>query len=343
MDAAPAHVDRLDLVGRRGADRLVIAFADQIVVLDDAAQRRQREQMRHHRRAVLEANVEHQPVAVDRQMQRVRAAVVADRREGVLLEQIVDRDRALVLDVRIGAADRSFVEGDGDQPPACRQRALFSPGSSLIEADRHRAGVRGKSLRFAERDRCGAERAQLLGSAFEHRSALHEIEHAETRREARRARRRQHVVGAGDVIADRFGRVRADEDRAGIAHFGKRLGIVGDDLQMLGRDPVGQRDGVGQLRHQDDGAEIAPLRAGDLARGSVVSCASTAFSTRSASSASSVIRIDCAAVSCSACAKQIGGDPVGIAGRSAMISTSEGPAIMSMPTWPNTRRLAAAT
>ena len=62
--------------------------------------------MRDHRRAVLQADVEHQPVAVDAQMQRVRSAVVADRREDVLLEQIVDRDLALVLDVRIGAADR---------------------------------------------------------------------------------------------------------------------------------------------------------------------------------------------------------------------------------------------
>ena len=37
VQAAPAHVDRLDAVGRRGADRRVIAVADQEVVLDDAA------------------------------------------------------------------------------------------------------------------------------------------------------------------------------------------------------------------------------------------------------------------------------------------------------------------
>ena len=41
--------------------------------------------------------------------------------------------------------------------------------------------------------------------------------------------------------------------------------------------------------------------------------------------------------------QQIGGDPVGIAGLSATTSTSDGPAIMSMPTVPNTCRLAAAT
>ena len=125
--------------------------------------------------------------------------------------------------------------------------------------------MRGKSFRLAERDGGGAERAQLLRPAFEQRGALHEIEHAEARRKARRARGRQHVVGAGDVIADGFRRMRADEDRAGIADFRhQRLGVVGGDLQMLGRELVDQRDRVGKLRHQDDGAEIAPRRAGDL-------------------------------------------------------------------------------
>ncbi len=42
-------------------------------------------------------------------------AVVVERREGVVLEQIVDRDRALVLDVAVGAADRILVERDRDQ------------------------------------------------------------------------------------------------------------------------------------------------------------------------------------------------------------------------------------
>ena len=40
------------------------------------------------------------------------------------------------------------------------------------------------------------------------------IEHAEPGGEARRARGRQHVVGAADIIADRLGRMLADEDGA---------------------------------------------------------------------------------------------------------------------------------
>ena len=107
----------------------------------------------------------------------------------------------------------------------------------------------GKPLRFAERDGRFAERAQLLGSAFEQRSALHEVEHAQARGEARRAPGRQHVVGAGDVIADRFRRMRADEDGAGVTDFrGQRLGLARRDFQMLGRQPVDQGDGVVEFR-----------------------------------------------------------------------------------------------
>ena len=62
------------------------------------------------------------------------------------------------------------------------------------------------------------------------------------RREARRARRRQDVVRPADIIADRFRRVTAEEDRPGIAHpVAQRLGIGGLDLEMLGRQPVDQR------------------------------------------------------------------------------------------------------
>ena len=56
------------------------------------------------------------------------------------------------------------------------------------------------------------------------------------------------MVGTGDVIAHRFGRVAAQEDRAGMAHLGEqRFRIGGGDLQMLGREAVGQRRGVVQL------------------------------------------------------------------------------------------------
>ena len=49
-----------------------------------------------------------------------------DRRERVLLEQVVDRDLALVLDVRIGAADRFFVELDRDEALLARAGVDFA-------------------------------------------------------------------------------------------------------------------------------------------------------------------------------------------------------------------------
>src|SRR5690349_25065546 len=66
--------------------------------------------MRDHRRVVGEANVEHEPVAGNAELQCVRAGVVSDRLEPVLFEEIVNRDSPLVLDIVAGAAERRFIE-----------------------------------------------------------------------------------------------------------------------------------------------------------------------------------------------------------------------------------------
>src|SRR5215471_16481884 len=52
VQRAPAHVDRLDLARRRGADRRVVAVADHEVVLHDALEWRERQVMRDHRALV---------------------------------------------------------------------------------------------------------------------------------------------------------------------------------------------------------------------------------------------------------------------------------------------------
>ena len=110
-----------------------------------------------------------------------------------------------------------------------------------------------------QRHRRRSQRAQLVRPAFQDRGPLHEIEHAEARREPRRARRRQHVVGAADIVADRLRRVGPEEDRAGIADLrGKRFRIRGHDFQMLGGDRIRERHGVVEAFHQDDRAEIVP-------------------------------------------------------------------------------------
>jgi hypothetical protein len=56
-------------------------------------------------------------------MQRIWAALVPDGCEGVQLEQVIDRDLALVLDIRIGTADRFLVENHGGEASlrSCRR------------------------------------------------------------------------------------------------------------------------------------------------------------------------------------------------------------------------------
>src|SRR5213082_2717512 len=75
--------------------------------------------------------------------------------------------------------------------------------------------------------------------------------------EARRAARGEHVVRPGEVVADGFGRVRAEEDRAGMSHVrGCVLFVARDDLKMFGREFV---DRIASLfeRADDEGrAEV---------------------------------------------------------------------------------------
>src|SRR5581483_10659269 len=52
VKTAPAHVDRLDLGGRLGPDRLIVTLADQEIVLHQSAKGRQRKHHMLDRRAV---------------------------------------------------------------------------------------------------------------------------------------------------------------------------------------------------------------------------------------------------------------------------------------------------
>ena len=131
-----------------------------------------------------------------------------------------------------------------------------------------RAAVRVEALGLGQRQRRRAERGQRLRRAGHDRGALQEVGDAEAAREARRARGRQHVVGAGDIVADRLGRVAADEDRAGMRDLlAQRLGRLRLHRQL---DVLGARCGrrsarsVAEVAHQDDAAIVAPARAGDL-------------------------------------------------------------------------------
>src|SRR5260370_26191126 len=71
--------------------------------------------MSDHGCTVRAPDVEHEARSGDAQMQRKRPLVVVVRGKGIVFEQIVDRDRALVLDVGIGAPNRIFVERHRDE------------------------------------------------------------------------------------------------------------------------------------------------------------------------------------------------------------------------------------
>jgi hypothetical protein len=115
VQPAPPHVDCLDLARHGGANRLIVALADHEVILHDFPERREREHVKDDRRAVGKPDVEGESILGDAEMQRVGSGVMPRRREHVLLQEVVDRDRALVLDIGIGTTDRAFVERDSDE------------------------------------------------------------------------------------------------------------------------------------------------------------------------------------------------------------------------------------
>ena len=112
---------------------------------------------------------------------------------------------------------------------------------------------------------------------------------------------------------------------------------------MLGGDGIRKRHRLIEVLHQDDRAEILPRGPRDFRarqRGKLrLDRARDIVGERCIIGDQDRLRVGVVL----GLRQQIGGDPAGVAGWSAMTSTSEGPAIMSMPTLPNTSRLAAAT
>ncbi len=90
---------------------------------------------------------------------------------------------------------------------------------------------------------------------------------------ARRAAGGHDVAGPGDVVAQHFERVLAQENPAGAGDlFGPAPGVLDRQAQVLGGIGVGQLDGFGQVGGQDDpavgcqrgGGNLAPAEAFDL-------------------------------------------------------------------------------
>src|SRR4029077_15174367 len=92
VNATASHIERLDLLRGRISDRLEIAFADKKVILDHAAERRQRKHDLAVRFAGLQPDTENETVLFKTKHEPVRTAQRAARRETVALEQIVNGD-----------------------------------------------------------------------------------------------------------------------------------------------------------------------------------------------------------------------------------------------------------
>src|SRR5215471_9654926 len=81
VQCAPPDIDRLDLPQALVADRLVIALANEKIVLDDAAKRRERQHDRFARPVWLAADFHEEPVFLDREVHMVWAGETGERRE----------------------------------------------------------------------------------------------------------------------------------------------------------------------------------------------------------------------------------------------------------------------
>src|SRR5271166_5697947 len=116
--------------------------------------------------------------------------------------------RGMVSSSRMTSTSRSRLS-------ACLGFTAASRDASL-EPESDGARVRVERFGLAQRDGGRTQNGERASVALDEGGPLHEIEDAEARREPRRARGRQDVVRAADIVADRLRRVRPDEDRAGV-------------------------------------------------------------------------------------------------------------------------------
>src|SRR3984893_11876689 len=299
--------------------------------------------MRHHGGAVLAADVEHQPVAGNRDVQGERPVIGSIRREQVLFDEVVDRDGALVLDIGTGTPNRFLIQ---------RHRDDAIVGIFLWRRFGH------DRLRRNPTERAWASRPSALPSVISagpnarNWSGPHfriDVRFMKSSTPSPEENRADCAVGSTwleppteSAIASGVWGPRKIAPALGISAAtlsGSEVMISRCSAAMAFASSIASSSFFTRMMAPNSFHEARAISA----RGRVASCAATARSTSSASAALSVIRIDCALTSCSACASRSAAIQAALPVPSAMTSTSEGPAIMSMPTLPNTSRLAAAT
>ena len=124
----------------------------------------------------------------------------------------------------------------------------------------------------------------------------------------------------------------------------QRLGARADQLEMLGRQRIDQGRRLLDPADQEHGAVLAPARAGDRRpRSSAASCALDRrhHASREAAVVGDQDRLRALVVL--GLRQQIGRDPVRVDHGLGDDHDLRGPAIMSIPTRPNTWRFASAT
>ena len=128
----------------------------------------------------------------------------ADGPVGVLVDVELDGD--VELRGAVGLGPRSSSRSGGQLP--------------ILEPHPDGGAVAGQVLGLGQRDDVVGDRGQRVAGVVDDVHRLGERAHREPAGVAGAAAGGQHVVGAGAVVAEADRGVRADEDRAGVAHPG---------------------------------------------------------------------------------------------------------------------------
>ncbi len=116
-----------------------------------------------------------------------------------------------------------------------------------------------QAFRLGQFQRSRRERIEAIHAGTLDAHPLHEILKAEARAEARRPACRQNMVGAGHIIAQRFRRMVAKEDRTGMTDlWQQQVRVMYGEFKVLGRDLIGDVSCLVERPGQDDRPVIGP-------------------------------------------------------------------------------------
>src|SRR5712692_7259437 len=141
----------------------------------------------------------------------------------------------------------------------------------LFKAHLYSVGVRAQSFHRGEAQASVAKHLEIASVEAQHAAVLEEAVDTEGRSETRRSERRERVIGARRVVAQRHCRISPDEDRARILDLrGQPSRVLSHDQQVLGRKVVGEVDRLLHVLGHDQTAcggvdDLGPFQASDQA------------------------------------------------------------------------------